>query len=113
MIFASADSFQFTFFFPKYFSGIISVSNVLDPDQDQHLAGPDLDPNCLQRLTHSMARHRKSPRSQRYLMVFDPLTPSQGHQFDPRVKISVYPGLLLIPFNLICHMTMTHDINPV
>ena len=37
--------------------------------------------------THSMARHRKSPRSQRYLMVFDPLTPSQGHQFDPRVKI--------------------------
>ena len=36
--------------------------------------------------THSMARHRKSPRSRRYLMVFDPLTPSQGHQFDPRVK---------------------------
>ena len=25
--------------------------------------------------------------SRRYLMVFDPLTPSQGHQFDPRVKI--------------------------
>ena len=37
--------------------------------------------------THSMARHHKSPRSQRYLMVFDPLTPSQGHQFDPRVQI--------------------------
>ena len=37
--------------------------------------------------THSMACHRKSPRSRRYLMVFDPLTPSQGHQFDPRVKI--------------------------
>ena len=37
--------------------------------------------------THSMARHRKSPRSQRYVMVIDPLTPSQGHQFDPRVKI--------------------------
>ena len=36
---------------------------------------------------HSMARHRKSPRSRRYLMVFDPLTPSQGHQFDSRVKI--------------------------
>ena len=34
-----------------------------------------------------MARHRKSPHSQRYLMVFDPLTPSQGHHFDPRVKI--------------------------
>ena len=37
--------------------------------------------------THSMARHRKSPRSQRYLMVLDPLTPSQGRQFDPRVRI--------------------------
>ena len=35
--------------------------------------------------THSMARHRKSPR-QRNLMVFDPLTPFQSHQFDPRVK---------------------------
>ena len=41
----------------------------------------------LETRTHSMARHRKSPRSQRYLMIFDPLTPSQGHQFDPRVKI--------------------------
>ena len=29
--------------------------------------------------THSMARHRKSPRSRRNLMVIDPLTPSQGH----------------------------------
>ena len=37
--------------------------------------------------THLMARHSKSPRSRRYLMVLDPLTPSQGHQFDPRVKI--------------------------
>ena len=38
-----------------------------------------------------MARHRKSPHSRRYLMVFNPLTPYQGHQFDPRVKnFSVY-----------------------
>ena len=36
--------------------------------------------------THSMARHRKSPRSRRNLMVNDPLTPSQGHQFDRRLK---------------------------
>ena len=61
--------------------------------------------------THSMARHRKSPRSRGYLMVFDPLTPSQGHQFHPRVKISVHPGLLLIPFNLICHRTMFRKLN--
>ena len=37
--------------------------------------------------THSMARHRKSPRSQRNLMVIDPLTPSQGHQFYRRLKL--------------------------
>ena len=50
-----------------------------------------------------MARHRKSPRSRRNLMVFDP-TP-------PRVKCSIYPGLLIIPFNLICHMTMFRKLN--
>ena len=27
----------------------IRVSNCLDPDQDQHLVGPDLGPNCLQK----------------------------------------------------------------
>ena len=37
--------------------------------------------------THSMARHRRSPHSQRYLTVIDPLTPSQGHRFDHRLKI--------------------------
>ena len=36
--------------------------------------------------THSMTRHRKTPRSLRNLMVIDPLTPSQGHQFDRRLK---------------------------
>ena len=29
----------------------ISVSNGLDPDQDRYYVGPDLDPNCLQRLS--------------------------------------------------------------
>ena len=54
-----------------------------------------------------MARHHKSPGSRRNLMVIDPLTPSQIHQFN----FSVYPGLLLIPFNLICHMTMFRKLN--
>ena len=27
------------------------MSNSLDPDQAQHFVGPDLDPNCLQRLS--------------------------------------------------------------
>ena len=38
--------------------------------------------------THSMARHCKSPRSRRNLLVIDPLTPSQGHQFYRRLKFS-------------------------
>ena len=31
--------------------GIPSVSNSLDPDEAQHFVGPDLGPNCLQRLS--------------------------------------------------------------
>ena len=27
------------------------MSNGLDPDQDRHCVGPDLGPNCLQRLS--------------------------------------------------------------
>ena len=27
------------------------MSNDLDPDQDRHSGGPDLGPNCLQRLS--------------------------------------------------------------
>ena len=27
------------------------MSNGFDPDQDQHFVGPDLSPNCLQRLS--------------------------------------------------------------
>ena len=33
----------------------IRVSNVLDPDQGIHSSGPELDPNCLQRLSAVVA----------------------------------------------------------
>ena len=33
------------------FRNTIRVSNGWDPDQDQHSVGPDLGPNCLQRLS--------------------------------------------------------------
>ena len=33
------------------FRNIIGVSNSLDPDQAQHFVGPDLGPNCLQKLS--------------------------------------------------------------
>ena len=40
----------------KFFMILISAdafraSNSLDPDQDQHYVCPDLDPNCLQRIS--------------------------------------------------------------
>ena len=38
-------------FSKKSFRNTIRVSNSLDPDQDQHFVGPDLDPNCLPRLS--------------------------------------------------------------
>ena len=34
-----------------FFRNTIRVSNSLDPDQAQHFVGPDLGPNCLQRLS--------------------------------------------------------------
>ena len=33
------------------FRNTIRVPNNLDPDQDRHSVGPDLGPNCLQRLS--------------------------------------------------------------
>ena len=45
----SADCFQ-NLFFQNYFKNTIRVSNGLDPDLDRHSVGPDLNPNCLQRL---------------------------------------------------------------
>ena len=50
------------FFFEKLnfsknsFRNIFRVSNGLDPDQDRHNVGPDLGPNCLQRLSAELAR---------------------------------------------------------
>ena len=38
-------------FLEKILSGIPSVSNSLDPDQPRHFVGPDLGPNCLQKLS--------------------------------------------------------------
>ena len=36
------------------------MSNSLDPDQDRHFVGPDLDPNCLQRLSaDDKSRHQQ------------------------------------------------------
>ena len=36
--------------FSNSFGNTIRVSNSLDPDQSRHFVGPDLGPNCLQKL---------------------------------------------------------------
>ena len=46
----SADFFQ-NQLFRKILSGIPSVSNSLDPDQARQFVGPELGPNCLQKLS--------------------------------------------------------------
>ena len=43
------------------FSNTIQVSNILDPDQDRPSAGPDLGPNCLQRLSVYNKSHSQDP----------------------------------------------------
>ena len=40
----------FTLWMLDFFNAI-QVSNSLDPDQARHFVGPDLGPNCLQRLS--------------------------------------------------------------
>ena len=50
MLFFVCDIFNITFS-----KNTIRVSNCLDPDQDRHSVGPDLGPNCLQRLSADMS----------------------------------------------------------
>ena len=48
LFFFSKLTFFFLISFP--FRNTFTVSNGLDPDEDRHFVGPDLSPNCLQRL---------------------------------------------------------------
>ena len=50
-ILSSADFFLKLTFSKIYFRNTSKVSNTLDLDQDRHPVGPDLGPNCFQRLT--------------------------------------------------------------
>ena len=44
-------------FLKNSFRNTIRVSNSLNPDQDRHFVGPDLGPNCLQRLSADDKSH--------------------------------------------------------
>ena len=47
---SSADFFSKLIFSENSFANTIRVSNILDPDQSRHFVGPNLGPNCLQKL---------------------------------------------------------------
>ena len=65
---SSVEIFLTNFFKKTSFRNTIRMSNRLDPDQARNFVGPDLDPNCLQRL---LAADKKSPPA--------------GKQLKPRV----------------------------
>ena len=46
-------------FLKNYFRNTIRVSNSLDPDQARRFVGPDLGPNCLQRLSAEDASRQR------------------------------------------------------
>ena len=50
LLLSSADFFKINFL-KKNHSGTLKVSNSLDPAQDRRFVGPDLHPNCIQRLS--------------------------------------------------------------
>ena len=54
----------------KSFRNTIRVSNSLDPNQDQQNVGPDLGPNCSQRLSaDDTSRQRVKSNQVRWIQV--------------------------------------------
>ena len=51
LVFLNAFLLSADFFLQKIPFGILSVSNSLDPHQARGFVGPDLGPNCLERLS--------------------------------------------------------------
>ena len=51
-LFVICSCFSKSTFLKNSFSDTVRVSNSLDPDQARQNVGPDLNPNCLQMLSH-------------------------------------------------------------
>ena len=64
LLMSSAAFIQNNFYHHFFFRNTIRVSNCLDLDQDRHSVGPDLGPNCLQKLS---ADDKKSPLARKEL----------------------------------------------
>ena len=72
-------------FFKKFFQDTIRVTNGLDPDQDRHFVGPELGPNCLQRLSAD----DKSPLAQ-WVNVHVQLSSTSSPGFGPSLLTAIY-----------------------
>ena len=57
MLLLSSTDFSKLTFSKNSFRNTIRVSNSLDPGQDEIYGGPDLGPNCLQRLSADDKSH--------------------------------------------------------
>ena len=68
MLLLSADFFFKTNFFSSKnsFRNTVRVSNSFDPDQDQLSVGPDLGPDCLQKLA-AEGKHPRDPDPESFI----------------------------------------------
>ena len=57
LLLLSGNFFQNQLFKKNLSETLVRVSSSLDPDQGRHSFGPDLDPNCLQRLSADGKSH--------------------------------------------------------
>ena len=55
---------------PDIFVNTIRVSNSLDPDQARHFVRPDLDPNCLQKLSADVTSRQRGDQTLTVRNVF-------------------------------------------
>ena len=82
---SSSDFFQKKNCFNFFVRTTIRVANSLDPDQARHFVGPDLSPNCLQRLSaHDTSRQRVKTSAIRRirLRILDNHANPKNHMFD-------------------------------
>ena len=93
LIFFSKSSFS-----KNYFESTIRLSNSFDPDQVRHLIGPDLGPNCLQRLSADGTSYPLSTTTNRQRMKV-------GMVF---VKVNINKNVILSIVD--CRMAKKHEI---
>ena len=84
----------------------MSMSNSLDPEQDQHFVSPDLDPNCLERLSAD----DKVPLARKKLKAYcHRLEILNCNKFCPEVCLHT---LILMKHSLSHDITSWSDITP-